>query len=115
PLDMDAVLTLSFTSTAPGLPATGYVSPGVAFASPIAGTNGLQTSIRIPQGQSSFTLPANNPIALGSVAGRIDVILTRLSVTSGGVTTNLTLPSPAPSVPITVPALAPVIDAGSVQ
>src|SRR5439155_15218651 len=26
PLDMDAVLTLSFTSTAPGLPATGYVS-----------------------------------------------------------------------------------------
>ncbi len=115
PLDLDGVLALSFSSTTPGLPASGYVSPGVGFASPVAGTGGLQTTIRIPQGSSTFTLPSNNPIAVGSVAGTITVTLTRLSVTSGGTTTNLTLPSPAPSVSITVPSLAPVIDAGSVR
>ena len=115
PLDMDGVLTLSFSSTAPGLPATGYVSPGVAFASPIAGSNGLRTAIRIPAGQSTFTLPSNNPISVGSVAGTIAVTLASLSVTTGGTPTNLTLPSPAPFVNITVPTLAPVIDAGSVR
>ena len=115
PLDLDGVLTLSFSSTAPGLPATGYVSPGVAFALPIAGSNGLRTAIRIPAGQSTFTLPANNPISVGSVTGTITVALTSLTVTSNGTTTPVPLPSPIPSVAILVPTLAPSIDAGSVR
>jgi hypothetical protein len=98
-----ATLSLSFQGNASGLPA-GYTSPGVQFAQ-----GGTATTISIPQGATSVSLPSSNSIQVGSVAGTIIVTLAQLTQTVNGQQQSVALPNPLPSVNITVPQLAPAI------
>lgn len=69
----------------------------------------MTTTLTIPAGNTSASLPANNSIAVGSVAGTITVTLTSLTEIINGQQQPFILPTPNPSAPITVPSLPPVI------
>ena len=74
------------------------------------GSGGTSTTVTIPANNASWPLPS---IQVGGVAGTIAVTVTKLQVSNGGQT--LQLPSPQPSVNVTVPRLPPVIIPGSVH
>jgi hypothetical protein len=57
----------------------------------------------------SAVLPASNSIQVGSVAGTITVKVTQLSQIINGQSVTIALPSPAPSIAITVPILPPSV------
>ena len=104
PADLTATLTLSFAGSAAGLPSGSYADPGLQF-----GQGGTITTLVIPSGSSSASLPANDAIQVGSVAGTITVTITGLTETLNGQPQPLVLPSPNPNTTITIPANAPSI------
>ena len=84
PVSLTGTLTLSFTpDPVTGLPATGYVDPGLAFAVGNPGSGGLQTNFTIPAGTTGVALPSSS-IQVGSVAGTITVTLTGLKANVNG-------------------------------
>jgi len=105
PAALNATYRLTFTpSTA--MPAD-YNNNDVQF---VTGGN-MSPSVAFPANSTaSVTLPA---VQLGSVWGTITVQLA--SLTMAGTGQNVPLPSPVPSVAITVPRLAPIITPGSVK
>lgn len=107
---LTAVVTLSFTPNAAGLPSTGYVPggsyPGAALQFASGGTS---ATVNIPANSTTATIPG---IQIGDVAGTITVTLASATEPSGQ---TIVLPSPPPSTTITVPPLAPIITPGSVQ
>ena len=104
PADLTATLTLSFAGTAAGLPSGNYADPKLLF-----GQGGTTTTLVVSSGSTSASLPANNAIQVGSVAGTITVTITGLTETINGQQQALVLPNPNPSATIAVPALAPAI------
>jgi hypothetical protein len=103
PTALNGTLTLSFAPAA-GLPA-GTRDPALQFMS-----GGATMDFSIPAQSATVTLPQNGAIQLGTVAGDINVTLTRLLAGSVDV-----LPQPAPSQTITIPRLPPVIVPNSVR
>jgi Putative Ig domain len=103
-VDLIATLTLAFTGNAAGLPSTNYSDPGLQF-----GQGGATTTLTIPRGSTTSSLPVNNGIQVGSVAGTITVTITQLTQVVNGQIQQLSLPNPRPSTSIVVPKLAPVI------
>lgn len=101
PTALAGTLQLSFSSTAPGLPA-GYVDPGLQFSS-----GGTTLNFTIPAGSSSITAGS---IQQGTVEGTIKVSLTNLAANGLSV-----LPASGVSASVIIPPLPPVITAGSVQ
>ena len=106
PADLTATLSLSFAGNATGLPSGNYNDPGLQF-----GQGGTTTTLAIPAGSTTASLPSSNLIATGSVAGSITVALTSLTETVNGQQQPLLLPSPNPSTTFTVLASAPTITA----
>jgi hypothetical protein len=104
PADLTATLTLSFAGSAAGLPSGSYADPGLQF-----GQGGTTTTLVIPSGSSSASLPTNDAIQVGSVAGTITVTITGLTETLNGQPQPLVLPSPNPNTTVTIPAGAPSI------
>ncbi|MBV9760184.1 MAG: IPT/TIG domain-containing protein [Acidobacteriaceae bacterium] len=101
PVALQGTLQLSFSSTAPGLPA-GYVDPGLQFSS-----GGTTLNFTIPAGSSSISAGA---IQQGTVEGTITVAMTSLTANGASV-----LPSSGVSASVIIPPLPPVITGGSVQ
>ncbi len=101
--DLTVTLGLSFTPNASGLPSS-YSNPGLRFAS-----GGTTSTVTIPRGGTSVSLPANDAIQVGSVAGTITVRVTGMSQVVNGQTQTMTMPSPAPSTTITVARMAPTV------
>jgi hypothetical protein len=104
PATLTATLSLSFTPNSSGLPSGPFTDPGLQFAS-----GNATTTVSIPQGSSSATLPPTDAIQVGSVAGTITVTLTKLTEVLGGRTVGFALPTPNPNAGIVIPRLAPVI------
>jgi hypothetical protein len=103
PAALNGTLTLSFAPAA-GIPA-GYKDPALQFVS-----GGPTLDFTVPAQSATVTLPQNGAIQQGTVAGDINIVLTRLIAGSVNV-----LPQPAPSRTITVPRLSPVIVPNSVR
>lgn len=104
PAALTGTLQLSFSTTAAGLPA-GYMDPALQFAS-----GGTTLNFTIPAGSTSVSPLSGGTIQQGTVEGTVTVTLTSLN--SGG--TNL-LPSSPVTSNLIIPALPPVITAGSAQ
>ena len=106
PVALNGTYRLTFTPNAAGLDAS-FTNTAVQFVT--GGTT--SPSIAIPANSTAaVTLPA---VQLGTVAGTITVQLASLTVAGTG--QAVPLPSPVPSVGITVPRLAPIIVPGSVK
>jgi hypothetical protein len=99
PADLSGTLALSFIGNAADLP-TSYTNPGVCFSTSTCGTSPV-TSIpfTISAGQSSAIITP--PLQTGTVAGNI--VLT------------LTAPGQTVTSSVTIPPIAPIIEANSVQ
>ena len=104
--EYQATVSLSFTPSAAGLPA-GYIDPATQFAG-----GGTSLTVTIPRGSTSVALPASGAIQMGTVAGTINIGLTRLVAMPGN--TPVTPVPPAPSVSLPVARSAPVITPNSV-
>ncbi len=104
PADLTGTLQLSFSTTAPGVPA-GYIDPALQFAA-----GGTSLSFTIPAGSTSISPLSGGTIQQGTVEGTITVTLT--SLTSGGTSV---LPSSSVTASVAIPPLPPVITAGSAQ
>ena len=85
---------------------SGYQDPNMVFVS----TGTTTMPFTIAANSKTATLGSNGAIQQGTVAGTITVTMTSLLAGTADV-----LPQPAPTVTITVPRLAPVIEAGSVK
>jgi len=104
PTDMMGTLTLSFSPNAAGVP-NNYTPSDMLF-----GSGGTSLTAKIAATSTTLTLPANQAIQLGSVAGTVTVTLTALTaVLPNGQTSPLNVPTPAPSTTIPVPRSKPVI------
>jgi hypothetical protein len=101
PVALQGTVQLSFSSTAPGLPA-GYVDPGLQFS-----TGQTSATFSIGAGSNSARVAA---LQQGTVEGTIAVTL--MNLTANGVSV---LPSSTVIGTVTIPPLPPVITAGSVQ
>jgi len=104
PTALTGTLQLSFSTTAPGVPA-GYIDPALQFAA-----GGTTLNFTIPAGSTSVSPLTGGTIQQGTVEGIITV--TMMSLTSGGTSV---LPSPVTAPTVTIPTLPPVITAGSAQ
>ena len=85
---------------------SGYQDPNLEFVS----TGATTIPFTIEANSKTATLGSNGAIQQGTVAGTITVTMTSLLAGTADV-----LPKPAPTFTITVPRLAPVIAAGSVE
>lgn len=101
PTALAGTLKLSFSTTAPGVPA-GYVDPALQFSS-----GGTALNFTIPAGSKSISAGA---IQQGTVEGTITVTMTSLTANGSSV-----LPSTPIAPTVSIPPLPPVITAGSVQ
>jgi hypothetical protein len=102
---LGGTLTITCQPNAAGVPSSTWCDPATQF---VGGNTTLDFTI--PAGATTATLPQDGDIQQGTVATTITVTLTQLVAGS----TNV-LPQTPPSCSITVPPMAPVIEAGSVE
>jgi hypothetical protein len=104
---MTGTLTLSFEAdSSDANTPSGYQDPNMVFVS----TGTTTMPFTIAANSKTATLGNNGAIQQGTVAGTITVTVTSLLAGTENV-----LPQPAPTQSVTVPRLAPVIEAGSVK